>query len=78
MGDLGSLDAMTTTTDNTLDDDLKASSDSMRHLRDFASWSLRLGSMAVVIAPATLNGLIAQTLSVILESTNTGGPYTRW
>lgn len=76
MGDLGSLDAMT---DNTLDDDLKASSDSMRHLRDFASWSLRLGSMAVVIAPATLNGLIAQTLSVILESTNTGGPYyTRW
>lgn len=75
MGDLGSLDAMT---DNTLDDDLKASSDSMRHLRDFASWSLRLGSMAVVIALATLNGLIAQTLSVILESTNTGGPYTRW
>lgn len=75
MGDLGSLDAMT---DNTLDDDLKASSDSMRHLRDFASWSLRLGSMAVVIALATVNGLIAQTLSVILESTNTGGPYTRW
>lgn len=74
MGDLGSLDAMT---DNTLDDDLKASSDSMRHLRD-SSWSLRLGSMAVVIALATLNGLIAQTLSVILESTNTGGPYTRW